>query len=63
MSEIILVCDLFLEHYIGGAELTTNALFEKTDRKIKKLLSSEITPFFIKKNKNKIWILGNFSNL
>jgi hypothetical protein len=63
MSEIIFVCDLFLEHYIGGAELTTNALFEKTDRKIKKILSSEITPFFIKNNNNKIWIFGNFSNL
>jgi hypothetical protein len=63
VKEVIFVCDLFTEHYLGGAELTTKAIMAKSNKKNTKVLSKDITPFFIKKNKNKKWIFGNFAQI
>lgn len=61
--EIIFVADAFAEDYTGGAELTTDALIEKSPVKYKKLHSHEVTYELIHLNSNKLWIFGNFANL
>lgn len=63
MKDVIFVCDLFAEHYLGGAELTTEAIIKKSRFKVVKVLSKDLTPFYIKKNKNKTWIFGNFDQI
>jgi len=42
-SDIVFVSDMFLEDYGGGAERTTEALFEVAPYKTFKLKSSEVT--------------------
>lgn len=61
--EVIVCLDYFVEDYGGGAELTTEALLKKSPFKIKKIRSADITKDFIKENKDKFWIFGNFFNL
>jgi len=61
--DYIIVSDLFAENYIGGAELTLEAILEECPGKIFKLHSSSVTEQLIEKNKDKYWILGNFSNM
>ena len=65
MKKIIFVADLFAEEYVGGAELTTEALIQKTKEKfeIKKIKCSQITDEFISKNINNKFIICNFSSL
>lgn len=63
MSEMIFVCDLFAEHYLGGAELTTKAIIDKSHKQIKKILSKDVDISFINQNKNKSWVFGNFAHL
>ena len=48
---ILFISDAFKEHYIGGAELTTEAIIDDCLLPYKKVLSSEITPNFINNNK------------
>lgn len=63
-KKIIFVSDLFLEQYVGGAELTTDALLKKQNKyEVLKINSNSINLEFIDINKNNIWIFGNYSNL
>lgn len=62
-KKIIFVCDLFLEQYVGGAELTTDALLKKSKHEILKINSNLVNLEFIENNKNNIWIFGNYSSL
>jgi len=61
--EIIFVSDMFVDEYVGGAELTTEALISSSPLKILKLKSQNITIDHIKNGLNKFWIFGNFANL
>jgi len=63
MSKVIFVADLFVENYSGGAELTTEALIEKSFLPTTKILSSQLTKNQIDLNKNCFWIFGNFSGI
>ena len=60
---IFFVSDLFVEHYKGGAELTTEALIKSSYIPCNKILSSDprLIPL-MKKNTNAFWIFGNFAN-
>jgi len=61
--DYIVVSDLFSEDYIGGAELTLAAILSGSPAEIFKCHSSSVTPKLIEDNKDKIWILGNFSRM
>lgn len=63
MTDVIFVSDLFVEDYVGGAELTSEAIIEKSPFNIRKVRSSEISTSFIKDNSSHRWIFGNFSFL
>ena len=65
MKTFVFVSDLFVEDYVGGAELTTEALINKTTQgnKIIKIRSHEVTATHINNLKEHHWIICNFSNL
>ena len=65
MKKLIFIADFFAEDYIGGAELTTEALIKKSLSKyqIIKKRSGQITEKFIVENKNEKFIVCNFSSL
>ena len=60
---IIFVADAFVEQYVGGAELTTEALLETSLLPAKNILSRQITLGVMQTFKDSFWIFGNFSSL
>jgi hypothetical protein len=65
MSSYVFVSDLFSEDYVGGAELTTDAIIKKFSNQsdIIKIKSHEVTLNKIDELKDHHWIICNFSNL
>ena len=61
MAKIVFVADLFKEDYIGGAELTTEALIEACPYDYIKIKSKDVTIDTLMKNQNAFWIFGNFT--
>lgn len=55
------VSDLFVDKYIGGAELTSEAIINASYYDVKKIESTAATVEFLEANKNEYWIFGNFS--
>lgn len=62
-TDVVFVADLFIEDYVGGAELTTDALIQSSQFNIYKLHSKDLDLDLIQSNKNLYWIFGNFANL
>jgi len=62
-TKYIIVSDLFRENYVGGAELTLDAILNKCPDAYTKIHSIQVTPELVEKNKDKIWILGNISQV
>ena len=54
----IFVADAFSEDYIGGAELSTDALIAKTSRKIEKVKSHLLTSDYVEENRDSVWIFA-----
>ena len=61
--EIVFVADMFVENYVGGAELTTQALIDSSPFKIFKILSSKLSMQLLESGHKKFWIFGNFSQV
>ena len=62
-SDIVFVADLFLEDYGGGAERTTEALFEVAPYKTLKIRSNEINQQLIQQGADKFWVFFNYRNM
>ena len=62
-AEIVFVSDMFLEDYVGGAELTTEALISESPFKVQKILSRDVNLATLQQGKDKFWIFGNFSQI
>lgn len=62
-AKVIFVSDLFVEDYIGGAELTSEALMAKSPHRVFKLHSQSLTIDMLQKNLDKYWILCNFTQV
>lgn len=62
-TQIIFVADLFVEDYVGGAELTSEALIEASPLKIQKVHSSKVNLSTLTQGAQKHWIFGNFAQL
>ena len=60
---IIFVADAFIEHYVGGAELTTQALVESSLYPSARTTSGELTVELMKDMKDSFWVFGNFAGL
>lgn len=61
--DVVFVSDLYIEDYVGGAELTTQSLLDSSPLNIFKLKSSEVTLELLQQGHSKYWIFGNFSSL
>ena len=60
---IVFVSDSFVEHYVGGAELTTEAIIKESLFPINKVVSAQVTEGLMNKFKDSFWIFGNFANV
>jgi len=63
MKEFVAVSDMFSNQYVGGAELTTDAILFGHEKHVLKINSHNVTSDFISKNLNKTWLIFNFSKL
>ena len=62
-ADVVFVADLFAEDYVGGAELTTQALIDSSPLKVFTVKCNELTLKTLESGHGKYWIFGNFSNL
>lgn len=62
-ADVIVVSDMFVEDYVGGAELTTEALLSESPFKIQKLHSRDVSLAALQQGVQKFWIFGNFSQM
>jgi glycosyltransferase involved in cell wall biosynthesis len=62
-TEIILVSDLFSSDINGGAELTTEAIFENTECDIQRVYSKDVTIELLQEGHKKFWIFTNFASI
>ena len=62
-AQVIFVADLFIDDYVGGAELTSEALISECPFKIQKIKSQHVTMELLRQGVSKHWIFGNFAAL
>ena len=62
--ECFFVSDLFVEEYVGGAELSLETLIDSGPyKKVAKVRTSELTKQLVENNKEAKWVFGNIANL
>lgn len=62
-AQIIVVSDLFVDDYVGGAELTTDALVKSSPYKVFKLHAKDVSMQLLQEGAGRHWVFGNFSQL
>jgi len=62
-SRIIFVSDLFVEDYVGGAELTSESLITSSPFEVYKLHSKDVTLELLQQGLDRFWIFGNFTQI
>jgi len=62
-AKIIFVSDMFVEDYVGGAELTSEALIEASPFEVFKLHARDVDLRLLEEAQNCHWIFGNFASL
>ena len=63
-AEVIFVADYFVEDYVGGAELTTEALINSAnDIKVQKIKAKDLSISLLKEGSEKHWVFTNFSTM
>jgi len=60
-TKIVFVSDVFVDQYVGGAELTTEALISKSPVPVQKILSKDITMDLLEQGYQQHWVFGNFA--
>ena len=59
----VFVSDLYLQDYVGGAELTTEAILQNCNIPAILLRSKQVDENIVDNLKDRHWIFGNFSNM
>ena len=62
-SLVVFVSDYFVKDYVGGAELSTQALIDSCPYKYDILNSKDLTIDHLKNGQTKFWIFGNFAGI
>ena len=62
-AKVVFVSDIFVDEYVGGAELTSQALIDSCPYEIQKLKSDQVTMELLERLQDKYWVFGNFSNM
>jgi hypothetical protein len=64
VKKYIFVADLFVDEYVGGAELTTHAIMLSTkEKEINRVRCQDLTTEIISNNLDSHWIICNFASL
>ena len=63
--DVVVVADLFLNDYVGGAELTTEALTKSAPNNVRvhKIHSKDVTMKTLESGYQKYWVFANFAGL
>jgi glycosyltransferase involved in cell wall biosynthesis len=61
--QIVVVSDFFADDYVGGAELTLQALIDATPVPIARVHSRDLTLEHVKQGSEKYWIFGNYTGI
>jgi len=62
-TKVVFVADIFAEQYSGGAELTTDALYQKCPYKSQRIFSRDVSHQLLEQGYNAFWIFGNFATM
>lgn len=62
-AKIIFVSDMFVEDYVGGAELTSQALIDSAPFPVYKIHSKDVNMDLLEQGQDRFWIFGNFANI
>ena len=62
-ARVIFVSDMFVEDYVGGAELTSQALIDAAPLEVFKLHSKDVTVDLLQAGTDKFWVFGNFAQM
>ena len=62
-SDVVFVSDMFVEDYVGGAELTSQAVIDASPFTLEKLHSKDLSVELLAQGKDKYWIFGNFAGM
>lgn len=62
-AKIVFVADMFIEDYVGGAELTSQALIDASPFEVFKLHSRDVSMELLQEGVGRFWIFGNFCEL
>ena len=60
---VVFVSDLFVKDYVGGGELSTQALIESCLLPVAQINSKFVTPEVMNQHKDAFWVFANFSEL
>ena len=63
MTKVVFVADLFVDQYVGGAELTTEALIEACPFDYVKVHAKNVTIETLQQYQDHFWVFGNFTQL
>jgi glycosyltransferase involved in cell wall biosynthesis len=62
-ADVVVVADMFVEDYVGGAELTTEAIINSCPLNVFKVHSKFVDLELLEQGHEKYWVFGNFSFL
>lgn len=62
-AKVIFVADMFTEDYVGGAELTSEALIDSSPFQVFKLHSRDVSMQLLQQAADRFWVFGNFTEL
>lgn len=62
-AKVIFVADMFVDDYVGGAELTSEALIQECPFEVFRLHSKDVTMDLLRQGHELFWVFGNFVQL
>ena len=62
-AKYVFVSDFFADQLQGGAELSLQTLIDKASEESIQVNSSDLTVDYVERNKDKIWVFGNFTQV
>ena len=62
-AKVVFVADIFVNDYVGGAELTSEALISECPLEVFRLHSRDVTMDLLRQGHELFWVFGNFVQL
>lgn len=62
-AQVIVVSDMFADEYVGGAELTTQAVIDSSPLRVHRVKSRDLTLEMLEQGNQMFWVFGNFAEM